>query len=87
MRIEDLRRKEVISGCSCKILGFVDDVVFDTNTGCISALVVNQPGKLCGLFNSEYEYIVPFDCVTKIGRDVILVKVNEDEIRQKIKSS
>ena len=40
MRIEDLKRKEVINTCNCKILGCAHDIEFDICTGCIKAIIV-----------------------------------------------
>lgn len=85
MRIEDLKRKEVINSCNCKILGCADDVIFDICTGCIEAIVVPRPGKFCGLICSEFEFVIPFKCIVQVGPDIILVKVDEDEVRQKVK--
>ena len=39
MRIEELRRKEVINSCDCRILGCVHDLEFDICTGCIKAKI------------------------------------------------
>lgn len=85
MRIEDLKRKEVINSCNCKILGCADDVIFDICTGCIEAIIVPGPGKFCGLICSEFEYVIPFKCIVQVGSDIILVRVDEDEVRQKVK--
>ena len=49
MRIEELKQKEVINTCNCKILGCADDIEFDICTGCIEAIIVPGPGKWCGL--------------------------------------
>ena len=40
MRIYDLKQKEVINVKTCKRLGFVGDVDFDMETGCLLALIV-----------------------------------------------
>ena len=37
MRIYDLKQKEVINVKTCKRLGFVGDVDFDMETGCLLA--------------------------------------------------
>lgn len=85
MRICELKQKEVINSCDCKRLGFVDDLVFDICTGKIHAIVVAGPGKFCGLVCSEYEYVIPFACVVQIGDDIILVKVKEEDVKQRVK--
>lgn len=85
MRIEELKRKEVINTCNCRILGCADDVEFDICTGCIKAIIVPGPGKFCGLICSEFEYIIPHQCIVQVGPDIILVKVDEDEVKRKVK--
>lgn len=83
MRIDELKRKEVINTCTCKILGYPNDIEFDMCTGCIKNIVVPGPDKLCGLLCSEYEYIIPFKCIVQIGPDIILVKIDENEVKHK----
>ena len=85
MRIEDLKRIEVINCCNCKILGCADDIIFDICTGYIEDIIVPGPSKWCGLVCSDFEYVIPFKCITQVGPDIILVKVDEDEVRRKIK--
>jgi len=83
MRICELRDKEVINTKDCKILGFVADVVFDICTGCVIALIIPGPAKICGFLGREIEYIIPYKCVQCIGPDVILVEVCVEEITNK----
>lgn len=85
MRIEELRQKEVINCCDCKILGYPCDLDFDMCTGCIKAIIVQGPSKWCGLVCSDYEYVIPFKCISQIGPDIILVKVDEKEVKKKVK--
>lgn len=83
MRVCDLRNKQVINSCDCKILGCVIDIDFNQCDGCINALIVPGPGRMCGLFGRDIEYVIPFKCVRCIGPDVILVDANIDKISQK----
>lgn len=75
MRISELRDKEVVNTKDCKILGFVADLSFDICTGCVIALIVPGPARICGFLGREIEYIIPFKCVNCIGPDVVLVDV------------
>ncbi len=75
LRICNLKDKEVINICDCKILGFVTDVEFECSTGCILSLIVPGPCKICGFLGRDTEYVIPFKCVRNIGPDVILVDV------------
>ena len=42
MRICELKQKEVINCCDCKMIGSVEDLEFDICTGCIEALIQNS---------------------------------------------
>jgi len=83
MRICDLKNKEVINVCDCKSLGCVVDIDFDECNGCINALIVPGPCRICGLFGRDLEYIIPFKCVRGIGPDAILVDVNIEKVTHK----
>lgn len=84
MRICDLRDKEVINSCDCKILGFVCDVDIDLYTGRVLAIIIPGPGKVFGILGRECEYVIPYECILKVGPDVILVNVTEDKVLCKI---
>ena len=75
MRMRELRRKEVINVSDGGRLGFVGDVEFDPETGCITHLIVPGPGCLCGIFGREKEYVISFRDVRQIGSDIILVEI------------
>ena len=79
MRLCELREKEVINTCNCKRLGCVVDVILDICNGRIEAIVIPGPGKICGFLGSDSEYIIPFECIKKIGEDIILVEICEEK--------
>lgn len=79
MRICELKNKEVINTNDCKILGFVADVDFDICTGCVIALIVPGPARICGFIGREVEYIIPFKCIINIGPDIVLVNICLEE--------
>ena len=85
MNLSELKRKEVINSCNCKILGCANDVEFDLCSGCIHALIVPGPSKFFGLICSDYEYVIPHKCITQVGPDIILVDVDEQQVRRKVK--
>lgn len=85
MRIYDLRDKEVVNVKDCKVLGCVVDIDFDSCTGCILALIVPGPGRICGVFGRDMEYVIPWKRVKCIGPDVILVDINVDDCYVKCK--
>ena len=53
-------------------------------TGKILAIIVPGPSKVFGFFGREDEYIIPYECICKIGPDVILVNVCEEKVLFKI---
>ena len=73
-RVADLRCKEVINirdGCR---LGFPCDVEVDMDTGHLVAVVVPGPCKFFGLFGREKDWVIGWDCIARIGDDIILVE-------------
>lgn len=84
MRICELREKQVINTCNCRILGFVQDLEFDLNSGQIKSIVVPGAGRLFGIIGNDCEYVIPYDCICGIGSDVILVNVNEEKVILKL---
>lgn len=83
MRVCDLKQKEVINTCTCRTLGCPADVDFDPCNGQILALIVPVPGKICNFFAPCSEYIIPWKCITQIGEDIILVRIDEEKFIHK----
>lgn len=73
-RIADLRCKEVINLCDGCRLGFVGDVEVDILCGRVAALIVPGRCRFFGLFGREEDFIIPWECIDKIGDDIILVR-------------
>ena len=86
MRISELRCREVINICDCKRLGYVGDIDFDFDKGCIVAIIVPGPPTICGFLGREKEYIIPFCSLRRVGPDIILVELEEKERPDKGKS-
>lgn len=83
-RVVDLRCKEVINICDGCRLGFVGDIEVDTCTGRVVAIVVPGPARFFGLFGREEDYVIPWDCIQKIGDDIILVSFDIPKVRRKL---
>ncbi|MBR4656280.1 MAG: YlmC/YmxH family sporulation protein [Oscillospiraceae bacterium] len=82
-RIADLRDKEVVNMADGNRLGNVEDVLVDTVSGRVLALVVPGPCRLLGLFFPGDDYIIRWECVRRIGDDLILIDVKGDCERAK----
>lgn len=85
MRICELKNKEVINSSDCKILGYVSDIDIDIYTGKINAIIVPGPGRILSFWGRENEYIIPYECICKVGPDIILVNICEEKVLCKMK--
>jgi YlmC/YmxH family sporulation protein len=64
--------KEVINIHDGARLGFVCDVEIETDTGKLCAIVVPGPGRFW-IFSHDEPVVIPWECIRKIGDDIILV--------------
>lgn len=80
-----MRQKEVINACDCKRLGCVVDIEMDFCRGCIEAIVIPVPGKVCSFLGADSEFIIPIECIKKVGPDIILVEICEEKFLKKCK--
>lgn len=80
-RVTDLHYKEVINVQDGRRLGYVGDAELDLESGEVRALIVPGRCRFFGLFGREDDYILPWDCISRIGDDIILVEVNGENIR------
>lgn len=69
----DLRYREVINTATGERLGYVNDVLVDGATGRIQALVVPGKAKYFGLLGREADYILPWENISRMGEDIILI--------------
>jgi len=72
-RMRDLRCKEVINICDGCRLGYVSDVDIKVPEGQVIAVIVSGPYRFFGLFGRGEEYYIPWECIQRIGDDIILV--------------
>jgi len=77
VRFKELKDKEVINVATGKCVGFVSDIDIDPVTGCVKALFIPGPGKIGGLFGRDTCYCISWNCVVRIGPDIILINVCE----------
>lgn len=83
MRICELREKEVVNVCDGERLGNICDVDFEERTGRICSLIIPGPCKVFGIIGRDSEYIIPYECVKRIGADVVLVEVEASKVLHK----
>lgn len=83
MRICELREKEVVNVCDGERIGNICDVDFEERTGRICSLIIPGPCKVFGIIGRDSEYIIPYECVKRIGADVVLVEVEASKCLHK----
>ena len=72
-RFTALRRKEVINLCDGCRLGYVGDVELTVPEGAVKAIIVFGPCRFFGLFGRGEEVYIPWECIQRVGDDIILV--------------
>ena len=73
-RFSDLRYKEVINIRTGTRLGYVCDAELQYPEGTIRTLIVPGKARYLGLFGREEDYILPWECITRVGEDIILIE-------------
>ena len=75
----DFKCREVINLYDGERLGFVYDMEIDTDTGSINTIIV--PGRAKhSLFSKNTGIKIPWNSIKKIGDDIILVDVYNDNM-------
>jgi YlmC/YmxH family sporulation protein len=77
VKISDFQTKEVVNILDGKRLGQIADLEIDLRHGRVEAIVVPGPGKFLGFFASGNDYVIPWRNIVKIGKDVVLVRLEE----------
>ncbi len=83
----ELRYKEVIDIHSGLRLGYVCDAEYDDAEGRLLSLITPGRAKLFGLMGREDDYVLPWACIARVGRDIILVDSKEPLARRKRKKA
>ncbi|MCL2568581.1 MAG: YlmC/YmxH family sporulation protein [Oscillospiraceae bacterium] len=79
--VGDLRYKEIINLNNGNRLGFVDDVEITMPEGQVTALIVPGPARFFGLFGRGEDLVIPWEKITKIGEDIILIDIEGEPRR------
>lgn len=81
MKFTDLQCKEVICIANGQRLGFVSDVLVEIPEGTVGAIIVPGPCRVMGIAGRSDDYLIPWNCIRKIGPDIVLVDTKPDECR------
>jgi len=74
LKTSDLKVKEVINIIDGKRLGAITDIEIDVESGKLTSIVVPGAGRFLGLFGRNEDVVIPWEKISKIGFDVILVE-------------
>lgn len=78
MTFSDLRQKDVINVCDGRRLGRPMDIVLN-ESACAEALIVPAGNGLLSMLKQEKEgCLIPWRRILRIGDDVILVDIGEE---------
>ena len=81
MKFTDLQCKEVICIANGQRLGFVSDVLVEVPEGKVCAIVVPGPCRFGGMAGRSDDFLIPWNCIQRIGPDIILVDTKPEECR------
>ncbi len=73
-RIAELKDKQVVCIEDGMILGFVGDIELDTENGKLSSIIIFGKPKGFGLFGRDDDLVIPWENISIIGEETILVK-------------
>ena len=80
IKISEFQAKEVVNILDGKRLGQIADLEIDLKVGRVEAIVVPGEGRFFGLIQGSAEHVIPWRNIVKIGKDVVLVRL-EDTLR------
>jgi len=81
VKFTQLQCKEVICISDGRRLGFISDVQVEVPEGRVCAIVVPGPCRVLGIAGRREDYIIPWDCIRRIGPDIVLVDTKIDDCR------
>ena len=73
----DLRSKEVINISTGQRLGYICDLEIDMTDGKVLSFIVPGDRKMGGLVPGDRDYLIPWQGVARMGKDIILVKSDQ----------
>ncbi len=71
---EDLKKKEIICVKDGYKIGYVDDLVIDSDSYTIKSFICYGKNSFLGLFKKTQDIVISCDKIEIIGEDIILIK-------------
>jgi len=81
VKFTQLQCKEVICVSDGQRLGFISDVLVKIPEGTVSAIVVPGQSRHMGILGYKDDFIIPWECIRRIGPDIVLVEVKCEDCR------
>ncbi len=75
MLLSDLQRKDIVNVIDGRNVGNIIDVKVDEATGTIASLIIEPSKNFFSFLSRGEDTEIPWKSITKIGEDVILVKL------------
>lgn len=75
MRLSDLQNKDIVNVVDGKNIGSIIDVKIDEASGNIVSFIIEPNKHFFSFFNKCADTEIKWQNITKIGEDVILVKL------------
>lgn len=79
----EFRKKEIINVKDGVKIGYMDDIVFNSQTAEIESIVIYGRLRFFGLFGRGEDLKIPWENIEVIGEDTILVKNEESFLPKK----
>ena len=79
IRLTQLQCKEVICVSDGRRLGYIEDVEVEIPCGHVRALVVPGPCRFFGIWGRKDDFVIPWECIRRIGPDIILVDIKPND--------
>lgn len=76
VRACDLKQREVINIINAERLGYIYDVDIDFETGKINSVIIPGRRGILNLFSKKNDYIIPWDKIITVGRELVLVRLD-----------
>ncbi|WP_257350177.1 YlmC/YmxH family sporulation protein [Pseudalkalibacillus decolorationis] len=77
IKISEFQVKDVVNVSNGRKMGHIADLEINLSTGKIEALIIPGAGRMMGLMRKENDIVIPWRDIVKIGKDVILVRFED----------
>jgi YlmC/YmxH family sporulation protein len=76
LNVGELRNKQVVCVHTGDVLGYVGDIVIDSQDGRLQSIIIVGKPRLLGLLGKYEDITIPWADIEVIGAETVLVKNN-----------